>query len=155
MRNSPLDREGSASPPDSQRLRKSDSHQGTYERDEWIPYEQQGDHKSPPTEPTALNENENTHPQWPQPPPPPPVPKSSTSDDFSYSPKGNGYRKYSTEGPLVSPGKLRLDRANSRKRDYDARDSSDDEREYERRRQIDDVTPKLKRRQPKVAEAYR
>ena len=42
-----------------------------------------------------------------------------------------------------------------RKREYDHRDSSEDERENERRRQADDYTPKLKRRQPKVAEAYR
>lgn len=112
------------------------------------------------------------------PPPAPPLRKSSTYDGNNESPPSsgsshghanghtnghtiqtmeteNGYRRYSADGPPVSPIKLRSERVNIRKRDYDHRDSSEDERENERRRQEDDYTPKLKRRQPKVAEAYR
>lgn len=112
------------------------------------------------------------------PPPPPPLRKSSTYDGNNESPPSsgsshghanghsngyaiqnidteNGYRRYSADGHPVSPIKLRSERVNVRKRDYDHRDSSEDERENERRRQEDDYTPKLKRRQPKVAEAYR
>lgn len=109
-------------------------------------------------------------------PPPPPIPllKSSTYDGNNESPPSsgsshgqanghakqnieteNGYRRYSVDGYPISPIKLRSERVNVRKRDYDHRDSSEDERENERRRQEDDYTPKLKRRQPKVAEAYR
>lgn len=53
-----------------------------------------------------------------------------------------------------SPPTLRPQRSNPRKREYDHHDASE-EPENERRRQADDVTPKLKRKQPKVAEAYR
>ncbi|KAA6409499.1 MAG: hypothetical protein FRX48_07053 [Lasallia pustulata] len=108
-------------------------------------------------------------------PPPPAIPllKSSTYDGNNESPPSsgsshgqanghakqnieteNGYRRYSVDGYPISPIKLRSERVNVRKRDYDHRDSSEDERENERRRQEDDYTPKLKRRQPKVAEAY-
>ena len=62
--------------------------------------------------------------------------------------------RYTLDGNSTSPSKLRLDRPISRKREYDHGDSSD-ESETPGRRQADDVTPKLKRRQPKVAEAYR
>ena len=108
------------------------------------------------------------------PPPPPPLRKSSTYDGNNESPPSsgsshghtnghaiphieteNGYRRCSADGHPASPLKLRSERVNVRKRDYDHRDSSEDERENERRRQEDDYTPKLKRRQPKVAEAYR
>lgn len=108
------------------------------------------------------------------PPPPPHLRKSSTYDGNYESPPSsgsshghanghtvqrteteNGYRRYSADGQSVSPIKLRSERVNVRKREYDHRDSSEDERENERRRQEDDYTPKLKRRQPKVAEAYR
>ena len=51
--------------------------------------------------------------------------------------------------------KLHSEKSYDRKREFDDRDSSDDEKGNERRRQADDVTPKLKRRQPKVAAAYR
>ena len=109
-------------------------------------------------------------------PPPPPISlrKSSTYDGNNESSPSsgsshghanghakqnieieNGCRRYSVDGHPVSPIKLRSERVNVRKRDYDHRDSSEDERENERRRQEDDYTPKLKRRQPKVAEAYR
>ena len=67
---------------------------------------------------------------------------------------GNGYGRSANEGNSISPTKLRSERSNGRKREYDNRESSD-ESETPGRRQADDVTPKLKRRQPKVAEAYR
>ena len=44
---------------------------------------------------------------------------------------------------------------NNRKREFEPEDPSDEERGKERKRQEDDVTPRMKRRQPKVAEAYR
>lgn len=109
------------------------------------------------------------------PPPPPPLPKrkSSTLDGAQDSPISpefghvhnshaaynpdhiNGYNGFPADGKLYSPVKIRSERVVVRKREYDARDSSDDERGKERKRQVDDVTPKLKRRQPKVAAAYR
>ena len=52
-----------------------------------------------------------------------------------------------------SPVKPNHERSHDRKREW--KDDSDDEPQNERRRQHDDVTPKLKRRQPRVAEAYR
>jgi hypothetical protein len=70
------------------------------------------------------------------------------------SQNGTSYSKQSMDGASNSPTKTRLERFNGRKREYDHRDSSD-ESETPGRRQADDVTPKLKRRQPKVAEAYR
>lgn len=110
-----------------------------------------------------------------QPPPPPPLPKrkSSTLDGAQDSPispgslhvhngfaaynpdQVNTYSGFAADGKLYSPVKIRSERVVVRKREYDTRDSSDDEQGKERKRQIDDVTPKLKRRQPKVAAAYR
>ena len=111
------------------------------------------------------------------PPPPPPKRKSSTFDGTQQSPISPGsnpiYRngsatngsdhvnginnspvKYIANGKPYSPIKLRSERMFDRKRTFESRDSSDDEQGNERRRQVDDVTPKLKRRQPKVAAAY-
>lgn len=67
---------------------------------------------------------------------------------------GNGYGRYPTDGHSQSPVKIRSERSVGRKREYDNRDSSDED-ETPGRRQADDVTPKLKRRQPKVDAAYR
>ena len=67
---------------------------------------------------------------------------------------GTSYSRPSVDGLSSSSTQPRPERSIGRKRDYDHRDSSD-ESENCGRRQIDDVTPKLKRRQPKVAEAYR
>lgn len=67
---------------------------------------------------------------------------------------GTTHNRYTLDGHSTSPSKIRSDRSNTRKREYDQRDSSE-ESETPGRRQADDVTPKLKRRQPKVAEAYR
>lgn len=67
---------------------------------------------------------------------------------------GNGYGRYPADGQSQSPIKIRSERSVGRKREYDNRDSSDED-ETPRRRQADDVTPKLKRRQPKVDAAYR
>ena len=111
------------------------------------------------------------------PPPPPPMRKPSTFDGNQKSPISpgwnqvyrNGYTangadhtngaengsvKYMPNGKQYSPIKLRSERVYDRKRNFESRDSSDDEQGNERRRQVDDVTPKLKRRQPKVAAAY-
>ena len=60
-----------------------------------------------------------------------------------------------SDSHVMSPMRLRAERSYSLKREYSHRDESSDEDETARRRQADDVTPKLKRRQPKVAEAYR
>ena len=67
---------------------------------------------------------------------------------------GTSYNRHSIVEQYHSPIKIHSERLNGRKREYDHRDSSD-EGEAPGRRQIDDFTPKLKRRQPKVAEAYR
>ncbi|KAI4165451.1 MAG: hypothetical protein LQ342_000860 [Letrouitia transgressa] len=68
--------------------------------------------------------------------------------------KTNTRGKCPADGKLVSPTQSRPDKAHGRKRDYSHQGSSD-EGETPKRRQVDDVTPKLKRRQPKVAAAYR
>ena len=70
------------------------------------------------------------------------------------SANGTTYNKQSIVEHYSSPIKAHSERLNGRKREYDHRDSSD-EGEAPGRRQVDDFTPKLKRRQPKVAEAYR
>lgn len=114
-----------------------------------------------------------SHQFEPPPPPPPPVQKCSFPERTMNSPlftgnghgdnqshtdhqaeNRNGYGRFTTPGHSMSPTRVRSERANGRKREYDNRESSD-ESETPGRRQADDVTPKLKRRQPKVAEAYR
>lgn len=65
---------------------------------------------------------------------------------------GNGFLSPPTDGQAPSPIELRSEKSHSRKRH---RDSSSDGEETPKRRQEDDYTPKLKKRQPKVAEAYR
>lgn len=110
----------------------------------------------------------------PPPPPPPPLRKPSFYDGNIGSPfstgssheasngygnpnsdNGNAHQNYLIDAQSASPVKLRAGGPNGRKRDFDNRDDSSDEGETQGRRQVDDVTPKLKRRQPKVAEAYR
>ena len=113
----------------------------------------------------------------PPPPPPPPARKPSWYDGPNGSPlsadanhtnqfapgtevktqNGNGaiHGQYTPESLIRSPIKLRTKRSYSQRMEYKMRDESSDEDETARRRQADDVTPKLKRRQPKVAEAYR
>lgn len=70
------------------------------------------------------------------------------------SANGTNYNRQSIVENYSSPTRAHSERLNGRKREYDHRDSSD-EGEAPGRRQVDDFTPKLKRRQPKVAEAYR
>lgn len=70
------------------------------------------------------------------------------------STNGKSYNRQSMVEHYSSPVKVHSERLNGRKREYDHRDSSDED-EAPGRRQVDDFTPKLKRRQPKVAEAYR
>lgn len=110
--------------------------------------------------------------QFNRPPPPqlPPTVKRRLSNnnqdrDDQISPGSNSKRH--TSYSIYSPGrtnsyhqheslvKLTGERSYDRKRDRELREDSDDDESKERRRQYDDVTPKLKRRQPKVAEAYR
>ena len=55
-------------------------------------------------------------------------------------------------GSFESPPRPPLGRLHSRKRSY--RDSSEESEEGPKR-QVDDITPKFKRRQPQVASAYR
>ena len=79
---------------------------------------------------------------------------------FGYSTNGadhsngnsNGFFSPSTDGQAPSPMEVRSEKSHNRKRH---RDSSSDEEDTPKRRQEDDYTLKLKKRQPKVAEAYR
>ena len=57
-------------------------------------------------------------------------------------------------GQIQSPTEFRLEKSGSRKRSFARRDSSSED-DVPARRQEDDITPRMKRRQPKVAEAYR
>lgn len=57
-----------------------------------------------------------------------------------------------TDAQASSPNELRSENSLSRKRH---RDSSSDEEDTPKRRQQDDYTPKFKKRQPKVDDAYR
>jgi hypothetical protein len=128
-----------------------------------------------PTGQTIHGSTERTYPlQYEQPPPPPPlVQKPLFSEGIGIRPLSAGqnlgnhplfadhnseisasHNRQAADGVSSSPSKIRSERYNGRKREYDHRDSSD-ENETPGRRQVDDVTPKLKRRQPKVAEAYR
>lgn len=83
---------------------------------------------------------------------------SSHVNAHSYSANGvdynDGNTNYATEEPNQSPNESRSGRSGSRKRSFARRGSCSDEEDTPARRQEDDVTPKLKRRQPKVAEAY-
>ena len=65
---------------------------------------------------------------------------------------GNGVFSPPTDGQASSPTETRSEKSLGRKRH---RDSSSDEEDTMKRRQEDDYTPKLKKRQPKVAAAYR
>lgn len=120
------------------------------------------------------------HPQNPQhhalPPPPPPAfhqhaygqppssdgehrsPPAAGVNPFGYRPNNTenecGAHRYQTDNLSPYYPQMRPESAGTRKRGYDERSSSE-ESEEAARRQEDDITPKLKRRQPKVAEAYR
>lgn len=88
----------------------------------------------------------------------PPSAGSGHMDPYGYGTNveenGNGYFTNQANG-LPSPAQLRSEKSFSLKGSYDRRDSISDEEETPARRQEDDVTHKLKRRQPQVAEAYR
>lgn len=83
-------------------------------------------------------------------------------DPFGYNTNGvnqsngngnvNGAFSPPIDGQSLSPIELRSETSLSRKRH---RDSSSDEEDTPKRRQQDDYTPKIKKRQPKVAEAYK
>ena len=64
----------------------------------------------------------------------------------------NGVFNPPTDRQASSPIELRSENSLSRKRH---RDSSTDEEDTPKRRQQDDYTPNFKKRQPKVADAYR
>ena len=68
---------------------------------------------------------------------------------------GNGYFSPPTDGQATPPIDMYSEKPVSRKRSYNRAESSSDEEETPKRRQEDDFTPKLKKRQPKVAAAYR
>lgn len=60
------------------------------------------------------------------------------------------------DGKEIIPGSLlRSESTMSRKRAYEERENSEERGDNEIVRQVDDVTPRIKRRQPRVAEAYR
>ncbi|KAI9705485.1 MAG: hypothetical protein M1836_006240 [Candelina mexicana] len=113
-------------------------------------------------------QGQSFHSHPPPPPPPPPMEKSSDCDIPLVSEPGTIYSRRSSvdqvdtirtnnsfngNGNSMSPRHSRHENGNSRKRSYSQRDPSED-RDREPLRQVDDVTPKLKRRQPKVADAY-
>ncbi len=109
----------------------------------------------------------------PPPPPPPPLWQRSFSNEAGGSPTlavpgsmnghafstngaepGNGYNS-GTHVEIISPNEAPYDQLSIRKRSYNRRDSSSSDGDSPARRQEEEVTPKLKRRQPKVAAAYR
>ena len=113
-------------------------------------------------------------PPPPPPPPPPPHQLPSLSEGMEASPistdlgdlnshavhangldSGNGYHITGPDGEVFSPDQPRYEDARGHKRSHNRRDSFSDEDDAPARRQEDDVTPKFKRRQPKVAAAYR
>ena len=111
-----------------------------------------------------INGNAHYYSHNNEPPPPPPADAHSPIIEAgsplsgSVNPFGNGtnqvddgYFQYRSEYSNSS-ARLRSELSGSRKRDYE---SSSEDSDAPARRQEDDVTPKLKRRQPKVAEAYR
>ncbi|KAK4695920.1 hypothetical protein P7C71_g1923, partial [Lecanoromycetidae sp. Uapishka_2] len=88
-------------------------------------------------------------------------PHAAASNDVnahSYNANGtqhdNAHSNDTTQEYNQSPNDSRLATLGSRKRSFAHRGSSSDDEDTPARRQEDDVTPKLKRRQPKVAEAY-
>lgn len=125
------------------------------------------------TSPTDIHRNSiNGKPESPYgqpcPPPPPPIHSSSWGDGQSDGPSdrgfhgdgiengdvngnahGNGHQHAEVDGSVFSPSKARTERSHGRRRE------SSEESDTPRRRQVDDVTPRHKRRQPKVAPAYR
>ncbi len=112
----------------------------------------------------------------PPPPPPPPLRRPSGYDGSGGSPSSAGLAQrnpfepdeqdskqfgdtsllngHTADAPVAASLKLRSERSYVRRKES-SRDDSSDEQETPGRRQADDVTPKLKRRQPKVAAAYR
>ena len=117
----------------------------------------------------------NGSPQYPQgygPPPPPyrqhSFPEGADGSPLSGGPRymntynyntngadfGNGLFNYGVDEQVKSPIEFRSERTGSRKRSYTRRDSASDQEETPARRQEDDITPKYKRRQPKVEAAY-
>ncbi|MCJ1249854.1 hypothetical protein MMC30_007080 [Trapelia coarctata] len=110
------------------------------------------------TSPTNVKYDQYNPPPPPQSPPPP---RRSKSSNYGLSRNEPQYPQdiYSPEHvdghhQAGSPTKHTPEKSNHRKRNREYRDDSDDEGDKERRRQYDDVTPKLKRRQPDVPEAY-
>lgn len=70
----------------------------------------------------------------------------------SHHSNSNG-RSYSQDHS-TSPTRLRSDTMNGRKREHDQQAVSDEDN-TPKRRQVDDTRSKLRKRQPKVAAAYR
>lgn len=114
-------------------------------------------------------------PDYGPPPPPPPLTwQPSFSNGANGSPSSavpgsmnghasstngaeldNGYYNSGTDAEILSPNAAPYSQSSIRKRSYNRRDSSSSDGDSPARRQEDEVTPKLKRRQPKVAAAYR
>ena len=122
------------------------------------------DHERPAMKASSTEQNAN--------PPTPRNGKAVTQDGSNVSPPSSDssrdqkhaaherisshteHGRYTSNAHATSPPMFRSEKSNPRKREFDNRESSE-EPEKERRRQADDITPKHKRRQPKVAEAYR
>ncbi|KAI9724009.1 MAG: hypothetical protein M1812_000727 [Candelaria pacifica] len=118
--------------------------------------------------PNRQHSQGQTFQSHPPPRPPPPMEKSFDYASPLVSEPGSIYGRRASLGQMdavgtnntfygngnsMSPKPSRYENGNSRKRSYNQRDHSED-RGREPLRQVDDVTPKLKRRQPKVADAY-
>ena len=101
--------------------------------------------------------------QWPPPPLPPAAATgrlSSSRQNFDWNKVGtHGFGRYTDrQGSQIrrrsaSPSRMPEPR-NDRMRDYHPTEDYQN-REHERRRQADDTVSRFKRRQPKVADAYR
>ena len=104
--------------------------------------------------------------RWPPPPPPPPPPAAVTAR-LSPSRQNFDWNKVGTQGfgryPDRQSGQIRrrstspsrtAEPRNDRMRDYHQTEDYQNG-EYERRRQADDAVSSFRKRQPKVAEAYR
>ena len=82
-------------------------------------------------------------------------PDSGVVDQYAYSTNGNSHQPCGNDGQAASPTQYHTERSLSRKRSYDQCEESSSEEGDSPRRQEDDITPKHKKRQPKVAAAYR
>lgn len=89
--------------------------------------------------------------------PPSTTPTFANGHSFNYdgAEPQPGYYTNGTDAVAAFPIEGQYEQSSIRKRSFNRRDSSSSEEDTPARRQEDDVTPKFKRHQPKVAAAYR